>query len=168
MASAARWPAARDFLLLLADDLTLPSAPSLALTPSLASLASESIHFRRHYTSQPSCSPARTALLTGRRPDVTRFFDLYSYWRESPDTNATSLPQWFRSRGYTTIGIGKVFHPNHASGRLNASEPGGPFDDDQDAPYSWTRPFWHVPAASLTIECGTWLAAEPDRDTLPE
>ena len=115
-------------LLLLADDLQLQ--PSSMLTPSLANLAAEAIVFEHHYTASPSCSPARTALLTSRRPDTTRVYDLYTYWRET--INATSLPQWFRDEGYTTIGLGKVFHPNHASGKLNTSEPGGPHADDQD------------------------------------
>lgn len=156
----------RNVLLLLADDLTL-SPPSDALTPTLHQLASSSIVLPNHYTAVPSCSPARTALLTSRRPDATGVYDLYTYWREN--INATSLPQWFKARGYSTIGLGKCFHPNHASGRRNASEPGGAQNDDQDAPYAWTEPYWHVPDASLAIECGAWrgttLACAPHNRT---
>jgi len=143
-------------VLLIADDLALRHPPSRALMPHLATLASESVAFQQHYTSQPSCSPARTALLTGRRPDATMVYDLYSYWRQACDV--VSLPQWFRQNGFTTAGLGKVFHPNHASGRLNASEPGGPRDEDQDEPFSWDS-FYRVPEASLALECGAWLGS---------
>jgi hypothetical protein len=159
MAASANRQRRRSVLLFLADDLSLPRL-SPTLTPAIARLASSpgAVHFTRHYTAQPSCSPARTALLTSRRPDATRVYDLFMYWRERAETNVTSLPEFFKRRGYSTVGIGKVYHPNHASGSLDASAPGGP-REDQDGALSWSEPFWRVPDASLALECGaTWSA----------
>lgn len=38
------------------------------------------------------CSPTRTSLLNGRRPDRTRVYDLYSYSRDVA-ANYTTIPQ---------------------------------------------------------------------------
>lgn len=59
---------------------------------------------------QAVCAPSRTSMLTSRRPDTTRLYDFNSYWRVHSG-NYTTLPQHFKSRGYFTMSVGKVFHP---------------------------------------------------------
>ena len=39
----------------------------------------------------------------------------------------TTIPGYFKQNGYTTVGMGKIFHPGVASG-----------DDD---PVSWSEPY---------------------------
>lgn len=63
---------------------------------------------------QAVCGPSRTSFLTSRRPDTTKLYDFNSYWRVSAG-NYTTLPQYFKSKGYTTLSVGKVFHPGDES-----------------------------------------------------
>ena len=56
------------------------SSPPMS-TPALDSLAGRSLLLERAFVQQAVCSPSRTSLLTGRRPDTTRVTDLHSYWR---------------------------------------------------------------------------------------
>ncbi|XP_045886414.1 iduronate 2-sulfatase isoform X2 [Micropterus dolomieu] len=69
-------------------------------------------------------------MLTSRRPDTTRLYDFKSYWRVHSG-NYTTLPQYFKSRGYITMSVGKVFHPGIASNYTD------------DYPYSWSIPAYH-------------------------
>ncbi|MCC5839393.1 MAG: sulfatase [Opitutales bacterium] len=80
----------------------------LAITPNIDRLAREGLLFRHHYVQQPSCTPSRASMLTGRRPDeigvtnhATRFRDVH------PDV--VTLPQIFKLEGYEAVGIGKIF-----------------------------------------------------------
>ena len=74
------------------------------VTPHVDALASESLLLEKNYVQQAVCSPTRTSLLTGRRPDTTGITTkLGSYWRTAGG-NFTSLPQHFRENGYTTVG----------------------------------------------------------------
>ena len=59
---------------------------------------------------QSLCAPSRNSLLTGRRPDTLQLYDFYSYWRNTVG-NFTTLPQHLKNNGYTTMSIGKIFHP---------------------------------------------------------
>ncbi|KAL8599536.1 hypothetical protein ACOMHN_066534 [Nucella lapillus] len=104
----------------------------MMLTPNVDNLAKKSVRFDRAYAQQAFCGPSRTSFLTGRRPDTTRLYDLYSYWR-SHAGNYTSLPQHFKDNGYFTQSVGKVFHPGRASN----------FTDDY--PLSWSVPAYHPP-----------------------
>lgn len=99
-------------LLLLLDDLR----PSLgaygdprAITPHIDSLAKQSTRFSRAYASVPTCSPSRTSLLTGMRPDSHRVYDLQTHFRREV-SEVTTLPQLFRKNGYLSLSFGKIFH----------------------------------------------------------
>ena len=98
-------------------------------TPNLDSLASKSLLLKRAHVQQAVCSPSRTSLLTGRRPDTTHVYDLYNYFRDVGG-NFTTIPQYFKQQGYRSIGMGKIFHPGHAS--------------DNDDPISWSEPYYHA------------------------
>ena len=79
------------------------------VTPNLDKLAASSALFQRNYVQQAICSATRQSLLTGRRPDATRVWDLVSYWRDVGG-NYTTIPQHFRNVGYKPVaGGGKIF-----------------------------------------------------------
>ena len=82
-----------------------------AVTPHLDRLASRGTVFQHAYCQQALCSPSRLSLLTGKRPDTTKVWDLSTHFLEAlPDT--VTLPQFFKQHGYQTQGIGKIFHGN--------------------------------------------------------
>lgn len=97
-------------------------------TPNLDALASRSLLLRRAYVQQAVCSPSRASVLTGRRPDTTHVYDLETYFR-TVGGNFTTLPEYFKLRGYKTVGVGKIFHSSPESGGI----------DHQ----SWTEPYFH-------------------------
>ncbi len=113
-------------LFIAVDDLkpvTRCYGNSLAATPNIDRLASEGLMFTRAYCQQAVCSPSRTSLLTGRRPDTTRVYDLQTHFRTNlPDV--VTLPQHFRNHGYETSGFSKIYH--------------GGLDDI----HSWSIPSW--------------------------
>ncbi len=78
-------------------------------TPYIDRLAADGVIFTRAYCQQALCNPSRASLLTGRRPDEIRVWDLEVHFREHlPD--AITLPQFFKNNGYYTVGYGKTFH----------------------------------------------------------
>jgi hypothetical protein len=78
-------------------------------SPNLDALAAKSLLLKRAYVQQAVCSPSRTSLLTGRRPDTTHVYDLVHYFR-NVGGNFTTIPQYFKENGYSSIGMGKIFH----------------------------------------------------------
>ena len=68
-----------------------------ALTPNMDRLGSLSTVYNRAYAQQALCAPSRNSFLTSRRPDTTKLYDFYSYWRDSAG-NFTTLPQYFKAR----------------------------------------------------------------------
>ncbi|KAL5012835.1 hypothetical protein ScPMuIL_011386 [Solemya velum] len=122
-----------NFLFIIVDDLR-PAlgcyGEKLLVTPNIDNLATKSIVFTRAYVQQALCAPSRTSFLTSRRPDTTRVYDFYHYWREFAG-NYTTLPQHFKQNGYHTVSVGKVFHPGISSGGTD------------DFPYSWSIPPYH-------------------------
>jgi len=90
-------------------------------SPHIDRLAADGTVFNRAYCQQAVCSPSRTSLLTGRRPDTTKIYDLFTHFRiHLPDI--VTLPQHFKQHGYHTQSIGKIYH--------------GHLDD----PMSWSAP----------------------------
>ncbi|XP_045203887.2 iduronate 2-sulfatase-like isoform X2 [Mercenaria mercenaria] len=122
-----------NILFIVVDDLR----PSLGcygddymVTPNIDNLAKQSVLFENAFVQQALCGPSRVSFLTSRRPDTTRLYDFYSYWRVAAG-NFTTLPQHFKENGYHTMSIGKVFHPGKSS------------NHSDDYPYSWSVPAYH-------------------------
>ena len=80
-------------------------------TPNIDRLAKMGTVFLNNYCQQAVCGPTRASILTGMRPDVTKIRDLHTKMRDM-NPNIVTLPEYFISQGYTTSGIGKIFHPS--------------------------------------------------------
>lgn len=91
-------------------DFPSPVHPKMH-TPHLDALARRSLLLKRAYVQVALCSPSRTALLTGRRPDTSHIYTIGPYFRNTGG-NFTTLPEYFKENGYLTIGMGKIFHPH--------------------------------------------------------
>lgn len=81
----------------------------LIQTPNIDSIAARGTVFVRAYCQQAMCNPSRASVLTGRRPDTIRVWDQSTHFRNFAKDLVT-LPQYFKKKGYETVGIGKVFH----------------------------------------------------------
>lgn len=124
---AADAPQKLNVLFIAVDDLRPELAcygHPLVKSPNIDKLAASGLRFERAYCQQAVCSPTRSSLLTGRRPDSTQVYDLVTHFRTAlPDVK--TLPQAFREAGYHTEGMGKIYH--------------GGYDD----PPSWSIPSWN-------------------------
>ncbi|XP_052256437.1 iduronate 2-sulfatase-like [Dreissena polymorpha] len=76
-------------------------------TPNLDALATQSLLLKRAYIQITSCLPSRSPMLTSRRPHNTRLFNNGPNVRKVGG-NCTTLPQYFKQHGYTTVGLGKA------------------------------------------------------------
>lgn len=98
-------------------------------SPNIDRLAARGIVFNRAYCQQAVCSPSRSSLMTGTRPDTTRVWDLETHFRTAlPDV--VTLGQHFRNHGWFVQGMGKIYH--------------GGFDDAA----TWSVP-WQTPKAPV-------------------
>ena len=113
-------------------------------TPNLDKLASRSLLLKRAHCQQAICSPSRTSLLTGRRPDTTHVYDLKHYWR-IVGGNFTTIPQYFKQNGYISAGMGKVFHHGRRAS-------GG------DDPVSWSVKYFHATNFGWETNQSSWQA----------
>ncbi len=121
-AAAARKP---NVLFIAVDDLR----PELGCygrgyikSPNIDRIARQGMVFNRAYCQQAVCSPSRSSVLTGTRPDSTKVWDLVTHFRDA-QPNLVTLPQHFKQNGYFVQGVGKIYHPG--------------FDD----PRSWSTPW---------------------------
>ena len=107
------WGADRPNILFVAVDDLRPAlgcyGDQTVVTPNLDKLAGEGILFERTYCQLAVCSPSRLSLMTGRRPDSIRVWDLRTHFRKAVP-NAVTLPQLFKQNGYHTRSIGKILH----------------------------------------------------------
>jgi len=107
-------PARPNVLFIAIDDLRPELGcygDALVKSPNIDRLAANALLFERAYCQQAVCSPSRTSLLTGLRPDSTHVYDLTTHFRTTvPDV--VTLPQHFKNNGYVTAWWGKLFHAN--------------------------------------------------------
>lgn len=105
-------------------------------SPNIDRLASAGRIFRSHYVQAPTCGASRNTLLTGRYGSAGNdaLFRRAATLKKQPDAYPSSMPEWFRQHGYTTVSVGKVSH-----------HPGGWGGEDWDdltqieMPGAWTR-----------------------------
>lgn len=97
-----------NLLLLMADqhrgDCFGADGNTAAHTPVLDRLAAEGIRFSHAYSSTPTCTPARAALLTGCSPWG---HGMLGYGRVA-EHYPVKMPAEIRKLGYQTLGIGKM------------------------------------------------------------
>ena len=118
------------------------SGSKLIKTPNLDRIAARGTTFDRAYCQQAVCSPSRSSLMTGRRPDATRVWDLETHFRKAlPD--AITVAQHFKNHGYYSQSMGKIFH--------------GGFDD---AP-SWSEPSQYPKATPYASPEALKMIADP-------
>jgi arylsulfatase A-like enzyme len=96
-------------------------------SPNIDRIAKAGMVFNRAYCQQAVCSPTRSSLMTGTRPDTTKVWDLVTHFRKALPEVVT-LGQHFKQHGYFVQGMGKIYH--------------GSLDD---AP-TWSVP-WQTPKA---------------------
>lgn len=120
------------FLRKVYPDSELRSEVVSRLTPNLDKLSQQGLVFEHAYTAAPLCGPSRTALLTGVPPHRSGYYAHDQHFRGYESlTDAVTLPQYLKSNGYFTSGIGKVFH----KGRSYLDR--GVFSDWPDQLFSW-------------------------------
>ena len=107
-------------LLICVDDLR-PELKSFGaahiFSPNIDNLAENGISFRKHFVNAPSCGPSRYTLLTGQYGPAgnNALFLRASRIAQGTEAIDPSMPEWFRTHGYTTVSVGKVSH--HPGGR---------------------------------------------------
>ncbi len=122
-------PKKPNILFIAVDDLKPNIAAygdMIAKTPGMDKLANQGIVFQRSYCSQAICAATRASIMTGMRPDKTRVWDLVTDFRQV-NPNVITIPEYFKSMGYETAGMGKIYH-------MGSTGPG------HDAP-SWSIPY---------------------------
>lgn len=148
-------PKRPNVLMLVVDDLNdwvgyLGTNPQVQ-TPHMDALAAAGTRFMRAYCNAPLCNPSRASALTGLLPSRTHVIDNTIRLREGiPD--AYTLPQHFKSHGYNTYGLGKVFHSDDpvswTTSKIRPADPvpagdlpkqfcKGPVDSDLESQFNW-------------------------------
>jgi iduronate 2-sulfatase len=79
-------------------------------SPNIDRLAAQGLLFNRVYCQMALCMPSRSSLLSGYRPETLRNGN--GPLSASAPKDIVTLPQLFRSSGYTTVSTGKVYHYN--------------------------------------------------------
>lgn len=100
----------------------------VAVTPNLDKLASKGVTFGNTFCQFPTCGPSRASMMSGLYPFENGYTKNHhgSFNEAVPDV--ISLPALFRTNGYFTARVGKIFH---------MSVPGGLGSKGGDDDHAW-------------------------------
>lgn len=79
-------PAKPNILFLVSDDLRPELGcygNTIIKTPNIDRMAQRGMVFNRAYCQQAVCSPSRSSVMTGMRPDTTKVWDLNTHFRKA-------------------------------------------------------------------------------------
>lgn len=147
-------------LFIIADDLRdyigwMGGHPQ-SVTPNMDRLAKMGMRFSNAHCNYALCNPSRTSLLTGMLPSSSGVFGNEQDWRRSVQvTGKPTLPEYFKTCGYTTAAAGKIFHANHGGpeGRF-AGWHGGRRGFEQEAAWDLRFPQIGVQIPDLPVHTG--------------
>jgi arylsulfatase A-like enzyme len=128
----------------------VPGVPS----PAVDRLAAEGVRFDRAFCATPLCSPARSALMTGRYPHETGMFGLQHRGWEYVE-GVETLPMHLRRLGYHSANFGMQHESAHPE-RLGYDE----VVEARDPATGWQR------ADTVVDEATAWLRS-PERRREP-
>jgi arylsulfatase A-like enzyme len=98
-------------------------------SPNIDCIMKQGLAFTRAYCQMAWCSPSRSSLMTGMRPDETKVWDLVTHFRVALPY-AVTLPEQFKKYGYHTLAFSKIYHCTATYGKK------------LDDPQSWSEPSW--------------------------
>lgn len=110
---------------------------TIVKTPNFDRLAARGLVFSHAYCQQAVCGPSRTSLMTGKRPDATRVWDLDTHFRVALPEVVT-VSQYFKNNGYFCAGLNKIYHRGLEDGR------------------SWSVPNWYPNGTAVDTDPADW------------
>lgn len=134
-------------LLIVSDDLNTRIGPYMNIdnhTPNLDRLASEGVRFSRAYCQYPICGPSRASFMSGLYPETNGVlhnkYELGSYKKATPSlANHPSMAEFFRTKGYFTARVSKIFHMG-VPGGIERGEAGDDIPESWDYAYNVMAP----------------------------
>ncbi len=142
--SARAETAGPNIVFLLADDMGYGDlgcyGHPVIQSPNLDRLASEGIRLTHCYAASPNCSPARTAILTGRSPYRVGMYDFARFKPMHIPEDELTIAEILRDEGYQTMFAGKW----HCSGDFDHQP--NPGDHGFDHWLAHPKNFGHNPS----------------------
>lgn len=149
-------PKSPNILFIAVDDLR-PELGCYGATyiksPNFDRIAKVGMVFNHAYCQQAVCSPSRSSLMTGTRPDTTKVWDLKTHFRKALP-GVVTLGQHFKDHGYFVQGLGKIYH--------------GSLDDTQTWSVSWQNPKAPTYALPENLKFNSGQSADDPDSAAPE
>jgi len=109
-------------------------------SPNIDKLATRGVRFERAYCQYALCSPSRTSLLSGRRPETTGIMDNETPPRTYLGKEVQFLPEYFRANGYFTARVGKIAHSTFENAiKWDIAENSRGYKENEDCDDDWGK-----------------------------
>ncbi len=118
--------------------------PLRPITPNMDRLIDSAVSFSNAYCQQAVCNASRASLMTGLRPDNTKCWKLDTFFRDAVGYDIKTLSQHFSENGYTTHGIGKIYHSTDSNSQ----------DDNPSGSRSWSDGWFNARSSKQYYEAG--------------